>query len=215
MKLFCCRKLVVSFTATRHKKLSEHVYTAKRGWIAASCLVSNQTVWRPIQSVIAGLIPALHWVCVVIDNSSGLLDQCDSTQQLYKALPTTSCFFLPLPLSLLYVSSSFIHETSHLKVDLCRFCSYHCIFYMKHTHGQRTGTVFNHFTLQWQRPHNHFDGAVIWNKVNGWTRSWIQNRPEHNHYRELCTNTIYSVYHHFVEVRVGRCVVFSMKMVLC
>lgn len=61
------------------------------------------------------LNPCSVGVCVVIDNSSGLPDQCDGTQQLCKALLSTSCFTLSLlDVSLFY----FIQNLIHLKVNL-------------------------------------------------------------------------------------------------
>lgn len=50
-------------------------------------------------------------VCVVMDNSSGLPDQCDSTQQLCKTLPRTSRFSLHLHTVFFcfYVSHPFLY----------------------------------------------------------------------------------------------------------
>lgn len=56
-----------------------HVYTPKRGWITPSWL--DSITWY------CGVCVRL---CAVIDNNSGLPEQYDSTQQLYKALPRTS-----------------------------------------------------------------------------------------------------------------------------
>lgn len=92
--------LVISldFTPTCHANLSEHVFTRLKGdeLLPPVCVQSDSTevLYTFYTKCRRWLNPCSEHVCVctVIDNRSGLSEQCDSTQQLYKALPRTSLF---------------------------------------------------------------------------------------------------------------------------
>lgn len=97
----CCRELVISldFTPACHEKLSEHMFTRLKGdeLLPPVCVQSDGT--EAYSRCRRWLNPCNVCVCVctVIDNSSGLSEQCDSTQQLYEALPRTSSVSLSVP----------------------------------------------------------------------------------------------------------------------
>lgn len=100
------RELVISldFTPACHEKLSEHVFTRlKEGELLPPVCVQSDGA-EVYSKCRRWFNPCSVCVCAATDNSSGLSEHSDSTQQLYEALPTASSVTLSLSLLCIYVS---------------------------------------------------------------------------------------------------------------